>query len=56
MKMLGANQEAWLTLMSVISILALPLTLVEYYFTRERITEETTLEDAAPSGNVPDRL
>ncbi len=48
MPMLGANQEAWLTLMSVISILALPLTLVEYYFTRERITEETTLEDAAP--------
>ncbi len=48
MPMLGANQEAWLTLMSVISILALPLTLVEYYFTRERITEETTLEDATP--------
>ncbi len=48
MPMLGANQSAWLGLMSVISILALPLTLVEYYFTKERITEEAAQEDAAP--------
>ncbi len=48
MPALGANQSAWLGLMSVISILALPLTLVEYYFTRERITEEASIEDAAP--------
>ncbi len=41
MPALGANQAAWLGLMSVLSILALPLTLVEYYFTKERITEET---------------
>ncbi len=48
MPMLGANQQAWIGLMSVISILALPLTLVEYYFTKERITEEASLEDALP--------
>ncbi len=48
MPMLGANQGAWLGLMSVISILALPLTLVEYYFTKERITEEAAQENAAP--------
>ncbi len=40
MPALGANQAAWLGLMSVLSILALPLTLVEYYYTKERITEE----------------
>ncbi len=40
MPALGANQGAWLGLMSVLSILALPLTLVEYYYTKERITEE----------------
>ncbi len=40
MPAMGANQTAWLKLMSVLSILALPLTLVEYYFTKERITEE----------------
>ncbi len=41
MPALGANQSAWIVLMSVISILALPLTVVEYYFTRERVTEES---------------
>ncbi len=40
MPALGANKGAWLGLMSVLSILVLPLTLVEYYFTKERITEE----------------
>lgn len=39
---LGVNQRAWLAVMCVISILALPLTLVEYFFTRERITEESS--------------
>ncbi len=46
MPMLGANQSAWLGLMSVLSILALPLTLVEYYFTKERITEEAADAEA----------
>ncbi len=48
MPALGANQSAWLGLMSVLSILVLPLTLMEYYFTKERITEESTLEDTEP--------
>ncbi len=48
MPMLGANQSAWLVLMSVIAILALPLTLVEYYFTKERITEESAEEHTEP--------
>ena len=38
---IGVNQAAWIRLMSVLAILALPLTFVEYFFTRERITEET---------------
>ena len=37
---LGVDKGKWIAVMSVIAILALPLTLVEYYFTRERITEE----------------
>ncbi|MGN0547592.1 MAG: MFS transporter [Acutalibacteraceae bacterium] len=40
MPAIGVNKSAWITVMSVVSIIALPLTLVEYYFTRERITEE----------------
>lgn len=38
--MMGANQNAWLSVMSGISILVLPLTLLEYFFTKERISEE----------------
>ncbi len=42
MPMIGVDKSKWITLMSVISILALPLTLLEYYFTKERVTEEST--------------
>ncbi len=38
---IGVDKAKWITVMAVISLLALPLTLLEYYFTRERITEET---------------
>ena len=40
MPMIGVNKTSWIILMSILSILALPLTLIEYYFTKERITEE----------------
>ena len=39
--MMGANRAAWLKTMSIISVLVLPLTLLEYFFTKERISEET---------------
>lgn len=32
---------SWLTIMSILSILAIPATLIEYYFTRERVQEES---------------
>lgn len=38
---LGVNKGSWVLVMCVLSILVLPLTLIEYYFTRERVTEET---------------
>ena len=40
MPMIGVDQGKWIGLMSVLSILALPLTLMEYYFTKERVTLE----------------
>ncbi len=40
MPMLGVDKAKWIVVMSVLSILALPLTLLEYYFTKERVTEE----------------
>ena len=41
MPMIGADQSKWITLMCILSIVALPLTLLEYFFTKERVTEET---------------
>lgn len=40
MPIIGVDKGKWITLMSILSILALPMTLLEYYFTRERVTEE----------------
>ena len=40
MPMIGVDKSKWITLMTVLSIAALPLTLLEYFFTKERITEE----------------
>lgn len=39
---IGVDQGKWITVMSIISILALPAVFLEYYFTRERVTEETS--------------
>lgn len=40
MPMVGVDQGKWIGLMSALSILALPLTLLEYFFTKERVTLE----------------
>ncbi len=40
MPILGVNKSLWIIVMCVLSILALPLTLLEYYFTKERVSEE----------------
>lgn len=40
MPMIGVDKSKWITLMCILSIVALPLTLLEYFFTKERITEE----------------
>ncbi len=42
MPAIGVDKGKWITLMCIISIVALPLTLLEYFFTKERVTEETT--------------
>lgn len=46
MPALGVNKSLWIIVMSVLSIIALPLTLLEYYFTKERVTEEQSDSDA----------
>lgn len=41
MPVIGIDKSKWITVMGLLSIIALPLTLLEYFFTKERITEET---------------
>ncbi len=40
MPQLGVDKSKWIVTMSILSCLALPLTLMEYYFTKERVTME----------------
>lgn len=51
MPMIGVDKGKWITLMSALSILALPLTLLEYYFTKERVTLEN--QQAGETKEVP---
>ena len=51
MPMVGVDQGKWIALMSALSILALPLTLLEYFFTKERVTLEN--QAAGEDSTVP---
>ena len=37
---MGVDQSRWLTVMSIFSVICIPAALLEYYFTKERITED----------------
>lgn len=48
-RQIGVGTEAqgsWLTIMGILSIIAIPATLIEYYFTLERVTAEAKSSDA----------
>lgn len=55
MPAIGVDKSQWILVMAVISILALPLTLIEYYFTKERISEES-YQSVVPEKKIPFRL
>lgn len=40
MPFVGVNRNRWVPVMAAIAVTALPFILMEYYFTRERVTEE----------------
>ena len=44
MPMLGIDKAKWILTMSLLAIIALPLTILEYYFTKERVTLENAEE------------
>ncbi len=45
MPMLGVDKLKWIVTMCILSAIALPLTLLEYYFTKERVTLENADKD-----------
>ena len=51
MPAIGVDKGKWIALMSVLSALALPLTLLEYFFTKERVTLEN--QDEGEEQAVP---
>ena len=46
---LGVDKSSWITMAVILSILAMPLILLEYYHTRERVTEEGETEEVEKS-------
>lgn len=51
MPAIGVDKSKWITLMSTIAVMAFPLTILEYYFTKERVTmeyQETAKKDEVP--------
>ncbi|OMG00835.1 MFS transporter [Paenibacillus sp. FSL R7-0337] len=51
---IGVDKSRWILVMCIVSILVLPLTLLEYFFTRERVTAESAeREEQEGGGNLP---
>lgn len=50
--LMGVDKTMWLIVMAIVSTLALPLTLIQYYFTKERVTEEGKKDEV----KIPFRL
>lgn len=50
----GASAQGnWMTFMSLLSILVLPATIIEYYFTKERVTEDEIIHSTEEASSVP---
>ncbi len=50
---MGVNQGHWITVMVIISIVLIPLVVMQYYFTKERVTEEARAIGNSESTSVP---
>lgn len=42
---LGTSQGTWITVMTVISCISLPCVILEYFFTKERVTQEVSRQE-----------
>lgn len=53
---LGVDPAKWQTMAVIFSLVALPCAFLEYYFTKERISEETSDEDKVKSVSIMEQL
>jgi GPH family glycoside/pentoside/hexuronide:cation symporter len=50
---MGVDQGKWLTVISIVSIFALPLILLQYFYTKERVTEDVRSSQNADAKVIP---
>jgi GPH family glycoside/pentoside/hexuronide:cation symporter len=53
---MGVDQGKWIPVMSVIGILALPAVIIQYYFTRERVTEDAVKSESETKSSLRTQL
>jgi len=55
--LIGVDQGKWITVMAILGVLALPAVMIEYYFTKERVTEENlSVEEATESRPIREQI
>lgn len=50
---MGVNQGRWITVMAIISIVLIPLVIMQYFFTKERVTEEARAIGGEQLNTIP---
>ena len=50
--MIGVNRKLWVGVMLGVAVVALPMILLEYFYTRERVTEQNRMQEKGESGKV----
>lgn len=54
--MLGVDYDKWVMAMSILAAIALPLTILEYYFTKERVTEMAASVETQQKVSIREQL
>ena len=54
--LMGVDGKTWLTVFGLFSAVAFPCILIEYYFTRERVTESATFIEDKKNANLKEQI
>lgn len=53
---MGIDKNAWMTVITAIALISFPFILLEYFFTRERVTEENRAKDSTLSASADKKI